>query len=325
MLNKTIKMRLAPGLSLLAGFFLISEKVFADEAHPTFAKPAGQIRTLDSIKSWRDFSPTATKGLSSLSFELTNSAQAAGTRVSVLVVPAGVSVGARLSPDGGKSLTASTSSIARGYKARAAVNGGYFNLSNGQSTSYVTVGGKVVADPTVNKALIENPKLKPFLPQIFNRSEIRFLRKHNEVIVQIARHNEAVPKGFVIDSALQGGPRLLPKLNAEEEAFVRVQENGEKVDSIGVNRTAARTAVAITADGILLIVCVAGRGQDEFSSGLTLRELATLLKNLGAVSALNLDGGTSSTMVVKDASENYVMMIGRKPETLVRSALLVDF
>ncbi|HMO21822.1 MAG TPA: hypothetical protein PKC98_12745, partial [Candidatus Melainabacteria bacterium] len=33
--------------------------------------------------------------------------------------------------------------------------------------------GKPVLDPTVNKALIENPSLKPFLKQIFDRSELR--------------------------------------------------------------------------------------------------------------------------------------------------------
>ena len=54
----------------------------------------------------------------------------------------------------------------------------YFNLKDaGMSTSFVTVDGSVVADPNNNKLLLENPKLKAFLPQILNRTEVRFLEE----------------------------------------------------------------------------------------------------------------------------------------------------
>ena len=58
-----------------------------------------------------------------------------------------------------------------------------------------------------------------------------------------------------------------------------------------------RTAVGVTADGRLLLVVVEGR-QPGYSRGMTMREVAELLQRLGAVSALNLDGGGSSEMVV---------------------------
>ncbi|MBP9091115.1 phosphodiester glycosidase family protein [bacterium] len=226
----------------------------------------------------------------------------------------------------GASKTAPTSKIVQNSKARFGVNGGYFNLSNGESASYVVLNGVVCADPTKNLALTKNPKLKPFLAQIYNRSEIRFLKTKDKLpFVQIATHNEPLPPGRVLEASLQGGPRLLPELTAEPEAFVRTEADGKQVDSIGVGRTAARTAVGFTSDDYLLIVAVAGKGQDEFSSGLTLADLAKLLKNLGAVEAVNLDGGTSTTMI--QASPNGKspgqMLIGRTPETRVRSALLV--
>ena len=63
----------------------------------------------------------------------------------------------------------------------------------------------------------------------------------------------------------------------------------------GVN---PRTAVGITAGGGLLFVTVDGR-QPGHSAGTTLRETAELLRALGAVDALNLDGGGSTTMVVR--------------------------
>ena len=59
-----------------------------------------------------------------------------------------------------------------------------------------------------------------------------------------------------------------------------------------------RTAVGITADGRLLWVTVDGR-QPPYSDGMSLAELADLMARLGAHNAINLDGGGSTTMVVR--------------------------
>ncbi len=56
-----------------------------------------------------------------------------------------------------------------------------------------------------------------------------------------------------------------------------------------------RTAIGITATGTMLLVVVDGR-QSGYSVGMTLGELAELMNSLGARSAINLDGGGSSTM-----------------------------
>jgi exopolysaccharide biosynthesis protein len=68
-----------------------------------------------------------------------------------------------------------------------------------------------------------------------------------------------------------------------------------------------RTAVGIAADGGLLLVTVDGR-QPGHSDGATLRETAELLQALGAVDALNLDGGGSTTMVVRGAGERLAVV-----------------
>jgi len=61
-----------------------------------------------------------------------------------------------------------------------------------------------------------------------------------------------------------------------------------------------RTAVGIASDGRrLLLVTVDGR-QLPYSDGMTLRELAELLRSFGAAEALNLDGGGSTTVVVRE-------------------------
>ncbi len=59
-----------------------------------------------------------------------------------------------------------------------------------------------------------------------------------------------------------------------------------------------RTAIGVKADGSYVYFCSAGRGtSSENTYGLTLRELANVMISLGCVTAVNLDGGGSSTMV----------------------------
>ncbi len=64
-----------------------------------------------------------------------------------------------------------------------------------------------------------------------------------------------------------------------------------------------RTAVGITGDRRLLWVTVDGR-QPPYSDGMSLAELADLMARLGARDALNLDGGGSTTMVVRGVVVN---------------------
>jgi len=231
--------------------------------------------------------------------------------------------------------TAPTSEVAAAQKASAAVNGGFFNLSDGDSTSYVVVDGKQLTEPKNNKALTGNPKLAPYLEAIYNRSELRVLEgEGGKRTFQIAAHNDPLPAGTKLRHSLQGGPLLLPVLKDRQEAFVRLDPDGsgKEIDSIGCNKPAARTAFGITSDGFGMLVCVAGNGQDPESSGITLPALAELLKSLGASEAINFDGGASSTMYVRlkggeaesaDARSTGKSVCGKTPETRVKSALLL--
>jgi hypothetical protein len=60
-----------------------------------------------------------------------------------------------------------------------------------------------------------------------------------------------------------------------------------------------RTAVGVTREGHLLLMTVDGR-QPGFSEGMSLQEVARFLMAHGAVEALNLDGGGSTTMAIAD-------------------------
>ncbi|MFI2858613.1 phosphodiester glycosidase family protein [Paenibacillus sp. JSM ZJ436] len=59
-----------------------------------------------------------------------------------------------------------------------------------------------------------------------------------------------------------------------------------------------RSAIGTKADGTVIMLVVDGR-QPGFSEGVTLAEMGQLMKDAGAVQALNLDGGGSATMVAR--------------------------
>jgi hypothetical protein len=80
-----------------------------------------------------------------------------------------------------------------------------------------------------------------------------------------------------------------------------------------------RTGVGIRSDGRILLVVVDGRRKQ--ARGMTLRAFARRLKKLGAVRALNLDGGGSSTMWIRGKGIVNRPSDGR--ERYVSSALLV--
>ena len=71
-----------------------------------------------------------------------------------------------------------------------------------------------------------------------------------------------------------------------------VDEEHESLDN-------PRTAVGITREGKVIFFAIDGR-RNGHSLGLTLDELASTMRGLSCVEALNLDGGGSTTVIVKD-------------------------
>ena len=68
-----------------------------------------------------------------------------------------------------------------------------------------------------------------------------------------------------------------------------------------------RTAVGVSRDGqTLLVLAIDGR-QPGYSEGVTLAELGGWLRRLGAWDGLNLDGGGSTTLVVRDGEHGRTL------------------
>jgi exopolysaccharide biosynthesis protein len=79
----------------------------------------------------------------------------------------------------------------------------------------------------------------------------------------------------------------------------------EPIDTTAFSKSRhPRTAVAITKNRILLITV---DGRDEHAAGMSLAELTKIMKWLGAIHGLNLDGGGSTTLWIRDQPENGVV------------------
>ena len=89
-----------------------------------------------------------------------------------------------------------------------------------------------------------------------------------------------------VRNIISGGPYLI------KDGEIFIDTTAQKLKAItGRN---PRTAVGYTKDNVMILVTVEGR--KEGSSGMTLYELAKLMKELGCYEAINLDGGSSTAM-----------------------------
>ena len=100
--------------------------------------------------------------------------------------------------------------------------------------------------------------------------------------------------------AMTFGPALI------EDGEISVSVNDEVGRAMASN---PRTAIAVVDD--LHYLFVVSDGRTSQSEGLTLYELATFLKTLGAKTAYNLDGGGSSTMVFNGTIVNVPTSSGK--------------
>ena len=175
-------------------------------------------------------------------------------------------------PDGGR-ITALTSDF-----------GKYYKLSPGEM-AVVVEGGKVTSKPGgggVNIpangfVLIASGGARPPLERVARGTRAKLSIK---------------PINWPqITTALGGGPRLV------RGGQIYVTDEGFRSDVL--QGTGPRTAFGIDKDGRYIILVADGR-QGYYSTGLTLQELAATMQKLGAVDAMNLDGGGSTALVVKN-------------------------
>ena len=111
------------------------------------------------------------------------------------------------------------------------------------------------------------------------------------------------PEWENVNHIISGGPYLVK--NGE----IFVDMTAQKLASVGGRNP--RTAIGYTKDNHLIMLTADGR--EGSSIGLTLMELASLMKELGCVNAMNLDGGGSTVMYVNGQVVNRPAVQGGIP------------
>lgn len=160
--------------------------------------------------------------------------------------------------------------MAKNNKALVAINGGGFDDPNYNST-----GGSPLGITISNGKLITNYEYGATGGLIgFNKENILVLGKMN--------YSKAQQLG--IRDAVTCGPFLIVNGKSSE-----VLGNGGWGD-------APRSAIGQRADGIVLFLALDGRRVGM--AGADMNDLIKIMENYGAINAANLDGGTSTAMVV---------------------------
>jgi exopolysaccharide biosynthesis protein len=176
-----------------------------------------------------------------------------------------------------------TSGFAQKYNATATLNGTFFDIKNGGSVDFIKVN-----DIIINQ----------------NRQEKNNIRAlHHRAAIVINDHQLGIKKW---DGSSTWENTLTDKNIMLSGPLLILNNEKEKLDSVAFNKLRhPRSAIGIKPDGSVLLLTVDGRQQN--SAGMSLFELTKVMKWLGCTSAINLDGGGSTTLWVKGYGDNGVV------------------
>ena len=175
------------------------------------------------------------------------------------------------------------STVSPRLSAIAAINGSFFDMKKGNSTCFLKV----------NESVIDTTRTSEWKLRVTGAV---YERKGKMKILPWSRPIEKEYKGKK-GTVLASGPLML--------------KDGKMCDWSKCNKDFIdtkhpRSAVCIGKDGKIWFVTVDGRFPER-AVGVSIPELAHLIRVLGGKEALNLDGGGSTTLWVNNASENGVV------------------
>ena len=171
-----------------------------------------------------------------------------------------------------------TSEFALKNNSLAAINGGFFNVDKGGSVTYLEI-----EDTVVNKNISKKNKWgKP--KNLMNGALI--LDKQNSILIEKAKKEDFYKNSKSENAVLVTGPILL------------LESKPVKMPNLKfVKKRHPRTCLCTTDKSILLITI---DGRSKKAQGMNLYELQEYLKTLNCIDAINLDGGGSTTMWIKN-------------------------
>src|SRR6185437_5391671 len=184
------------------------------------------------------------------------------------------------------SLLEPVSESGKAADAIAAVNGNFFNTHIGGSVCFLKVDGRVVnhTHDELNGTL--------FLPWL-DTAALAISGNHTQIIIKPAG-TRWEQNHYDFPTIISAGPLLIWSSKIVPEQSHRFNDSRY-----------SRTGIGLTKDHHLLLVAVDGNAKE--SAGVSIPEFAQLFKALKCVSALNFDGGGSTTMWVNGEPENGVV------------------
>lgn len=199
------------------------------------------------------------------------------------------------------------------------VNGGFFDVQNGKTVSYVTIDNKMVGDVKEYKELTNNLEKEKRLDKVLSRAELRILEKKglfkDKLLFDIAYHNEEIKKGYTLRHALQAGPMLSPTMDLEAEGFVQYDDEKNVVfQSVDILKRRERTAIGLKGDELYIVIFTHNHKVDAKEMKDYMTEKLKLKKILA------LDGGLSTSINYKDIAIGSLGKYQRR----VKSFLVVE-
>lgn len=174
-----------------------------------------------------------------------------------------------------------TSSFGSESNAVAGVNGTFFNMKNGGSSYYVRVNGRTVDTNWVVR------KERNF------RERCALICNGDRLSIEAWDGTTDWEKQLQGEDVMAGGPLLMLKQKLIVNDTVKFNTDRHP-----------RTAVAVKGNTLLLITV---DGRNNKAAGMSIAELASFIKWLGADDAMNLDGGGSTTMWVAGFPDNGIV------------------
>jgi exopolysaccharide biosynthesis protein len=171
-----------------------------------------------------------------------------------------------------------TSEIARKHRALAAINGSFFDMDQHHPVCYLRIDSVEVG--------VNTPGSDTAHRKYYQYGAI--VLDHDSLFLVKTESARLWERNLPYRNIMTSGPLLLKEGQREQY----------RTDRTFVTNRHPRTAVGIRPDGTILLFTVDGRIKE--SAGMNLDELTKTLLWLGCTEAINLDGGGSTTLYVRD-------------------------
>ena len=179
------------------------------------------------------------------------------------------------------------SKTATAHGAEFGVNAGYWDVRIDLPSTFLKLNGKEIAvTADYEKERVDGV--------------VCIGKKSKKMVIDYCKAGEEAPYAAKYDNILASGPMLIDEgTSVDHEGHTKTMVEASHGKDIGAYytyiRRHPRTAVGTDKKGNIYLVVVDGRSKGN-ADGVTIAELTKVCEWLGLTDAINLDGGSSSTM-----------------------------